>query len=92
MNRSKSVASVLHLGSTRLAASALAALAAATLFAQEAPRPAQPPAAAPAAQGRGGPQAPQFVSPEVAADGRITFRIYAPRRRRSGSRRATFQA
>ncbi len=39
-----------------------------------------PPAAAPAApgQGRGGPQAPAVVSPDVSADRRITFRIYAP--------------
>ena len=28
--------------------------------------------------GRGGPAAPQFASPEVAADRKITFRIYAP--------------
>ena len=41
-------------------------LAAAALFAQEAPRPA--------------PQAPpQFTSTEVAADRRITFRVFAPR-------------
>jgi enterochelin esterase-like enzyme len=44
-------------------------------FAQEPPRPAQ----APAPAGRGGMQAPQFVSPEVAPDGRITFRIFAAR-------------
>jgi enterochelin esterase-like enzyme len=44
-------------------------------FAQEPPRPAQPPAPT----GRGGMQAPQFVSPEVATDGRVTFRIFAPR-------------
>lgn len=37
------------------------------------------PGATPAAgQGRGGPQAPTVVSPEVSADRRITFRIYAP--------------
>lgn len=39
---------------------------------------------APAAQGRGGrggPQAPQFASPEVAPDRRVTFRIYAPQAR-----------
>ena len=29
-------------------------------------------------QGRGGPPAPQFASPDVAADRKITFRIYAP--------------
>jgi enterochelin esterase family protein len=38
---------------------------------------AQPPAAPPP-NGRGGPQAPQYVSPEVAADRTITFRIFAP--------------
>ena len=33
-----------------------------------------------AAQGRGGqgPQAPQFISPEVSPDRRVTFRLYAP--------------
>jgi enterochelin esterase-like enzyme len=40
---------------------------------QEPPRAPQPPAQA----GRG-PQVPQFVSPDVAPDGRISFRIYAP--------------
>ena len=40
---------------------------------------AQPPAAPAPAQGRGrGAAAPAFVSPDVAADRRITFRIYAP--------------
>jgi enterochelin esterase-like enzyme len=40
------------------------------------PTPAQAPAAA---QGRGGgPQTPAVVSPDVAADRRVTFRIYAP--------------
>jgi enterochelin esterase-like enzyme len=34
-----------------------------------------------AAQGRGGPQAPQVTSPEVSADRRISFRIYAPQAR-----------
>jgi len=38
--------------------------------------PAQP-AAQPAAQGRGA-QAPQFVSPEVRSDRRVTFRVLAP--------------
>ena len=33
------------------------------------------------AQGRGGPQAPQVTSPEVSADRRISFRIYAPQAR-----------
>jgi len=51
---------------------ALAATAAA--FPQD---PARPAPAAPAT-GRGGQRAPQFVSPEVATDGRVTFRIYAP--------------
>jgi enterochelin esterase family protein len=36
---------------------------------------------APAQAGRGGPQPPQFVSPEVQSDGRIVFRIYAPQAR-----------
>jgi enterochelin esterase-like enzyme len=55
----------------------LAALASAPSLAQD-PRPPQ--AAAPAAaapQGRGG-QAPQFVSPEIGADRRVTLRIFAP--------------
>jgi enterochelin esterase-like enzyme len=40
---------------------------------------AAPPVAAPApGQGRGGPQVPQVVSPEVSSDQRITFRIFAP--------------
>jgi enterochelin esterase-like enzyme len=42
---------------------------------QAAPAPA--PAAPAPGQGRGGPQTPQVVSPEV-ANGRITFRLYAP--------------
>ena len=33
------------------------------------------------AQGRGGPQAPQVTSPEVSADRRVSFRIYAPQAR-----------
>jgi enterochelin esterase-like enzyme len=43
-------------------------------FAQDPPRPAQatPPT------GRGGAQPPQFVSPEISTDRRITFRIFAP--------------
>ena len=63
----------------RTAHRAVFALVAITLatpaFAQEPARPAQPPPAAPQAAR---PQAPQVTSPEVAADGRITFRIYAP--------------
>jgi enterochelin esterase-like enzyme len=43
--------------------------AAPSAFGQEAARPAQ--------AGRG-PQAPQFVSPEVSSDSRVSFRIYAP--------------
>jgi enterochelin esterase family protein len=40
---------------------------------------AQPPAAAPAPQGRGmASPAASVVSPEIAADRRVTFRIYAP--------------
>ena len=42
-----------------------------------APAPATPPAT-PAQTGRGGAPAPQFVSPEVLPDKRLTFRIYAP--------------
>ena len=54
-------------------------LAVATLFAQEPPRPAAPPAQA-VPGGRGAAQAPpQFTSAEVTADGRITFRVFAPR-------------
>ena len=33
------------------------------------------------AQGRGGPQAPQVTSPDVSAERRISFRIYAPQAR-----------
>jgi enterochelin esterase family protein len=33
------------------------------------------------AQGRGGPQAPQVTSPDVCADRRVSFRIYAPQAR-----------
>jgi len=39
---------------------------------------AQPPAAQPGRGGRG-PQAPVFVSPDIQADGRVTFRLYAPK-------------
>ncbi|MEO8484400.1 MAG: alpha/beta hydrolase-fold protein [Acidobacteriota bacterium] len=46
---------------------------------QAPPAPVAAPAAAPApGQGRGGPQAPTVVSPDVSADRRITFRLYAP--------------
>ena len=44
--------------------------------AQEAARPQAPQAQAPAPATQ---RPPQYVSPEVAADGRITFRIFAPR-------------
>ena len=46
----------------------------------QAPSSAAPAAPNPAApgQGRGGPQTPQVVSPEVSAERRVTFRIYAP--------------
>ena len=51
-------------------------LVAATM--QQAPAPSPAPAT-PAPGGRGGqPAAPQFTSPEVSADKRITFRVYAP--------------
>jgi enterochelin esterase family protein len=57
----------------------MAVLAAATLFAQEPPRPPAPPAQA-VPGGRGAQQAPpQFASAEIAADGRLTFRVFAPR-------------
>lgn len=55
-----------------IAAAAVLALAAPAFAGQAAP-------AAPApGQGRGGPQAPAVVSPEVSTDRHITFRIYAP--------------
>jgi len=54
-------------------ATALLVALAAPAAAQEPPRAPQPPPQA----GRG-PQAPQFVSPEVSSDNRISFRIYAP--------------
>ena len=49
-------------------------LASATAFAQDPPRTPQ----ATPETGRGGAQAPQFVSPDVSADRRISFRIFAP--------------
>jgi N6-adenosine-specific RNA methylase IME4 len=39
---------------------------------------AQPPAQPGRGAGRGGPQAPAFVSPEVQADRHVVFRVYAP--------------
>lgn len=60
-----------------IVAAALAASVPASARAQQPPvtPPAAPPVTAPAAQA---PQAPTVVSPEVSADRRITFRIYAP--------------
>ena len=43
-----------------------------------APALAQAPAAAAAPQGRGNSPAASVVSPEIGADRRVTFRIYAP--------------
>src|SRR6188768_4353194 len=40
--------------------------------------PAAPAAQAPGGRGGGQAQAPQFVSPEVAADRKVTFRLFAP--------------
>lgn len=40
------------------------------VFASQGPQPAQ--------AGRGGPRVPQVVSPEVSADGHVTFRLFAP--------------
>lgn len=42
------------------------------------PAPAQAPPAAPAGRGVQAPQPPAFVSPDVSADRRITFRLHAP--------------
>lgn len=55
------------------AAAFVSGLAQSPLLAQEAARPA---AAQPAPAGP--PRPPQYVSPEVGADGRVTFRIHAP--------------
>src|SRR5689334_8328657 len=57
------------------------AIACSSLLLAQQPQPAAPPAAAPPAaqQGRGGRGgAPPVKSPEVAADGRVTFRLRAP--------------
>lgn len=64
-------------GTFALVAAFLAPVTARQAAPAQAPTPA---AAAPApGQGRGGgPQTPQVVSPEVGADRRITFRLYAP--------------
>jgi enterochelin esterase family protein len=40
---------------------------------------AQAPAQAPAGRGRGGPQGPQVVSPQVNADRTVTLRVFAPK-------------
>lgn len=53
-------------------------LAASAAGAGQAPAPAAAPGAPAAGQGRGGPQAPPVVSPEVSSDQRITFRLLAP--------------
>ncbi|MHB1037532.1 MAG: alpha/beta hydrolase-fold protein [Pirellulales bacterium] len=51
------------------------------VVAQEPPRAAEPKPAAPPSRERmgGGPRVPAVVSPEVAADRRVTFRIFAPK-------------
>ena len=56
------------------------ALCSAALPAQQAPPPQPGPGAAPPAQGgRGGPQGPQVVSPQVNADRTVTLRLLAPK-------------
>jgi enterochelin esterase-like enzyme len=55
-----------------------AALAMTMLVLLAAPRALAQPPATPAPSGRGGPQPPQYLSPEVGADRTITFRIFAP--------------
>lgn len=55
----------------------LGVFAAASLLAQDGARPAPQAPSAPAAPAAP-PRPPQYVSPEVAADGRVTFRIHAP--------------
>ena len=78
MNRSSRLPSTRRFGAAGLIVSLVAVLGAATLLAQEPPRPAAP--AAPAAPGpQGAAQAPQFTAAEVASDRRITFRVFAPR-------------
>jgi enterochelin esterase family protein len=59
----------------RAAAAALGTLLFVVTVPSSAGQAAPPPAPA---QGRGGPQAPAVVSPEVSTDRRITFRLYAP--------------
>ena len=63
--------------STVALATLLSALAPPSALAQEPARPAAPTPAAPAAPATP-PRPPQYVSPEVGADGRVTFRIHAP--------------
>ena len=53
-------------------------LASVVLLGGQTPAPAQAPPAAPAGRGAQAPQPPAFVSPEVSADKRITFRLHAP--------------
>ena len=78
MNRSSRLPSTRRFGAAALIVSLVAVFGAATLLAQEPPRPAAP--AAPAAPGpQGAAQAPQFTAAEVASDRRITFRVFAPR-------------
>jgi enterochelin esterase family protein len=62
-----------HASGVGLACALLVAFAAPSVLAQDPARTPQP-----APQGRG-PQAPQFASPEVGADRRVTFRVYAPK-------------
>jgi enterochelin esterase-like enzyme len=71
MNPSRTI--VLLTGTLCLSAASLV-----PLTAWQAPPAAPAPAAPAPGQGRGGPQAPQVVSPEVGSDRRITFRLYAP--------------
>jgi enterochelin esterase-like enzyme len=66
---------VLRLAGLVVAAGMVGGLCSSRAEAQDAARPAPtPPQVAPA----GPPRPPQYVSPEVAADGRVTFRIHAP--------------
>jgi enterochelin esterase family protein len=59
----------------RIALLGFACASVAPLASAQTPAPA---AQAPAGRGGGQAQAPQFVSPEVAADRKVTFRIFAP--------------
>lgn len=53
-------------------------LASVVLLGGQTPAPAQAPPAAPAGRGAQAPPPPAFVSPDVSADKRITFRLHAP--------------